>query len=390
MIYAVNRTAESVLGTLARSPRIGDLNPQFSAGWHETADRRKGRLETSWGVSASWNDVILQGPHFHVSNPFNKSPNSTMRNNLDWSPVDLEALEPDAIPATCYKPAGDRCAYDSGYTHWGNDQNPKAARDYYRVAWRRMAGNTNERTLISAVIPPGTAHVHPVHTFALESGDMPMLIVAASFLSSLVCDFMVRSVPKSEILFSTIARMPMSPTHPLRREVQLRSARLNCLTSAYSDLWAAGWDDNFPGDGWTIPEVGSFGEIGDVETNWGQRSPLRLAQARRQAQLEIDALVALMLDVTADELCTIYRTQFPVLHGYDRNRDFYDANGRLVPTSVIQVWKRKGDAIDEDERTAANASGYTYTYELPFRTLDREHDMRVAYAEFERRLAQRA
>jgi len=79
-----------------------------------------------------------------------------------------------------------------------------------------------------------------------------------------------------------------------------------------------------------------------------------------------------------------------VLHGYDRNRDFYDDNGRLVPTSVIQVWKRKGDAIDEDERTATNASGYTYTYELPFRTLDREHDMRVAYAEFERRLAQRA
>src|SRR6478609_6724744 len=132
------------------------------------------------------------------------------------------------------------------------------------------------------------------------------------------------------------------------------------------------------------------GELGDVDPCWTRNSPLRLAIDRRRAQLEIDALVALMLGVTADELCTIYRTQFPVLHGYDRNRDFYDANGRLVPTSVIQVWKRKGDAIDEDERTATNASGYTYTYELPFRTLDREQDMRVAYAEFERRLALRA
>ena len=59
--------------------------------------------------------------------------------------------------------------------------------------------------------------------------------------------------------------------------------------------------------------------------------PLRIAQDRRQALVEIDALVALMLNVTADQLCTIYRTQFAVLYGYDRNVYFYDANGRLVP-----------------------------------------------------------
>jgi hypothetical protein len=46
--------------------------------------------------------------------------------------------------------------------------------------------------------------------------------------------------------------------------------------------------------------------------------------------------------------------------------------------------------MTEDERTATNAAGNTYTYELPFVTLDREHDMRVAYAEFERRLAERS
>jgi hypothetical protein len=40
-----------------------------------------------------------------------------------------------------------------------------------------------------------------------------------------------------------------------------------------------------------------------------------------------------------------------------------------------------------EERTATNQAGNTYTYELPFRLLDREADMRQAYAEFERRLA---
>jgi hypothetical protein len=97
------------------------------------------------------------------------------------------------------------------------------------------------------------------------------------------------------------------------------------------------------------------------------------------------------LDLPVEQLCTIYRTQFPVLWGYDRNTYVYDANGRVAPNSVLTVWRRKGnDRITEEERTVTNASGNTYVYELPFVTLDREADMRTAYAEFERRLAERA
>ena len=148
---------------------------------------------------------------------------------------------------------------------------------------------------------------------------------------------------------------------------------------------------DLPDDSWTggLEYLGRS-EISAVSNLWSDTSPLRRASDRRQAQVEIDALVALMLDVTADELCTIYRTQFGVLYGYDRNVYFYDVNGRLVPNSVLTVWRKKGDRISAEERTATNQAGNTYVYELPFVTLDREADMRQAYAEFERRLAERS
>lgn len=121
--------------------------------------------------------------------------------------------------------------------------------------------------------------------------------------------------------------------------------------------------------------------------SWDSSTPLRRASDRRQALVEIDALVALGLGLTADELCTVYRTQFPVLYGYDRYTYLYDANGRLVPQEVLKVWRTKGDNLSVEERTATNQAGNTYTYEPPFQFLDREADMRAAYAEFERRLA---
>ncbi len=121
---------------------------------------------------------------------------------------------------------------------------------------------------------------------------------------------------------------------------------------------------------------------GDVGPIWIADTPLRVAVDRRQAQVELDALVAVALGLTADELCTIYRTQFAVLYGYDRNVYFYDANGRLVPNSVLTAWRKKGNRVTEEDRTATHPAGTTYVYELPFITLDREADMRAAYASF--------
>ena len=210
-------------------------------------------------------------------------------------------------------------------------------------------------------------------------------------MSSIVADLFVRSSPKSAIPFRTILSLPYVNNSGLDTCLRLRALRLNCLTSAYANLWSSCWSPDFRHDSWTGGLAHSRRpELGTVGPTWTSGTPLRIAADRRQALVEIDALVALMLGLTADELCTIYRTQFAVLYGYDRNVNFYDANGRLVPNSVLSVWRKKGERITVDERTATNQAGNTYTYELPFVTLDREADMRQAYAHFERLLAERS
>lgn len=391
MVYAVNRATAAVLDKVSRAKRISELNLEFSPGWHEKNDRTKGYFELEWGTPGSWREVILQGPHLFVATPIYKTPNRTMQNKADWSATDFEALAADAVPVTAYRPAGDRHRYDRDYTHWGDDEDRRPARDFYRIAWRCMAANTGERTLIPAIIPPGSAHVDGLFAMGGPSCDLRLMASLAAQIGSLVSDFSVRVAPKSTIRAGTANRIAVAIDGPLDSLLVHRSLRLNCVTEAYADLWRGCYSAKFQDDDWTGGLVHLRRRpLGEVGSEWDADTPLRIAADRRQALVEIDALVALMLGLTADELCTIYRTQFPVLYGYDRNRDHYDANGRLVPNEVLKVWRQKGDRVTEEERTATNQAGNTYTYELPFLTLDREADMRQAYAHFERLLAERS
>lgn len=396
MVYTVNLATARALGIVAERSRLASLGLEFSQGWNETIDYSKGFFATGWGEPEEWRDVILQGPHLHVANPFYKAPNETMANNLDWSPVDLESLARGARPVTAYKPHGSRAQYDAQYTHWGGGSR-MPARAHYRITWRCMAANTGERTLIPALIPPGAAHVDGAFSAGFADARPKTLALVAGVATSLVCDFSIRAAPKSTIRAGGFARLPwIGDGAHLAGPLVLRTLRLNCLTDAYASLWSEAFSAIDPGDNWVggLEYPGRLG-LADVASAWSDNVPLRRASDRRQALVEMDALVALTLGLTADELCTIYRTQFPVLYGYDRNKYLYDTNGREVPTPVLQLWRKKGldetsvEGLSEEERTHTNASGNTYVYELPFRTLDREADMRQAYAHFEKVLAER-
>lgn len=376
MVSTVNTTTSRTLATLSHRPRINSLELRYSRGWDESIDRQKGRFIRSWGPS-SWDDAIIQGSHLYVSTPLYKQPNQTMANQRDWTSTDLEALSPSAQPVTQYKPAGDRATYDRLYTHW--DSSP--ARNHYRIAWRRMAPLTGERTLASAIIPPGPAHIDALFSAASETVSDTPLVAAA--LSTLLSDLLIRAGASTNIRERAVSRLPLPPaSSPFTKRIILRSLRLNCITDAYADLWAECWDEAFLDDS---PILERYDER-PIGPEWAADTPLRRAEDRRNAQAEIDVMVAMMLGVPIEDLCTIYHTQFAVLYDYDHGRGqgayVYDANGRQLPTPVRQAWeKRQRPSSNEDmplsERTHTHpGSGVSYVYDLPFHIRDRESDFR--------------
>ena len=374
MVSTVNSAASRTLTTLATQPRIGTLNLRFSPGWNETTDFQKGLFSKKWG-SASWDEAILQGPHLYVSTPLYKQPNESMLHNQDWTSTDLEALSPSALPVTQYKPTGDTTTHN----HLDIHRNNYPTHDYYRIAWRKMAPLTGERTLATALIPPGATHIDAL--FSAASNSQQDVAFTAAIMSTLLSDLLIRAGASINIRERAIARLPLpSLRSPLAKRITLRSLRLNCITDAYADLWAKCWDEVFLDDS---PILERYDDR-PIDPEWTADTPLRRAEDRRNAQAEIDVMVAVMLGVPIEDLCTIYRTQFAVLYDYDHGRGqgayVYDSNGRQLPTPVRQAWeKRQRPTSNEDmplsERTHTHpGSGVSYVYDLPFRIRDRESD----------------
>lgn len=365
-VYTVNTDAAAVLKKLSAAPRVKKLGLQFSRGWDESIDKKKGYFDSSWQIPESWNDVILQGPHLGVSTPMIKQPNPTMKHNQDWSEIDLEAIPEDFIPATAYAPNRDeKPTYDADYGSWKSENRPVLVSKQFRVAWRQMAALTGFRTMYPSLIPPGTQHVNGVISTGLLDANVPWnnLATVGAFLSSFLSDFELRAIGSH--LWPAIIELTPLRTDFLQEKLNQRYLRLNCLTSAYAPLW-----EEITGEQWTTD------------------TPLRNAKERWHAQNEIDAIVALSLGVTADELCMIYRTQFPVMRRYDQE-DLYDANGRKVPKDIAKLEGKlkPGEELSEEQRKWTHPqSGVTYTFEYPFAPLDREADLRAAYARFEKEL----
>jgi hypothetical protein len=385
MLYPVNRASAEVLDKIALAPRLGDVDFAWTSGWNEATYRRAGYFERRSGVTTEWRDAILQGPHLTVATPLYQQPYAVVRSNRDYSELDLEAVNADFIPRTNYQRAKPYSEYIASYPKW--NERPSTA--YFRLAWRKMADAATVRTLHAAIFPPGPAHVDLVRSATVGDGYAD-LAVAAGIWASLVVDFFVKVTGIGDLTHSVVRRLPHVRHHALEGHLVLRALRLNCLVQPYRPLWGELFDQGWQTDGWA-PSVGldpsvntDKPSLGDVKPTWSWDTPLRRDADRRQALVEIDAIVAVMLDLTSDELVTIYRTQFPVLQKYEREA-LFDAHGRQVPRELAKEHrKRDGNLAPE----ALTVNGKTYA--LPFLTVDREKDYRLAHVHFSRLAEERS
>nr|WP_280238151.1 DNA methyltransferase [Nocardia abscessus] len=372
MLYPVNRASADVLEKIAAAPRLADVTFHWTAGWHESADRKLGYFESRSAVPDSWDDVILQGPHLTVATPIYQQGNPTMRSNADYSPVDLETLPEDFIPRTNYQVARPSAEYLAAYPHW--DGGPSSS--YYRLAWREMCDSATVRTLHAALVPPGPAHVGGI--LSLTVSDPSDLAVMSAITSSLIADFLIKVMGVGHVKVSTLGKIPHVRTHALEPNLTLRALRMNCLVAEYASLWLQLYDSRWQDDSWVPAETAARNHesaLGAVSSTWTRQTPFRTAADRRQALIEIDAIVAVMLGITAEELLTIYRTQFPVLQRYEREAR-YDANGRQLPTKVASEL-RKDPTLGRSDITVDGI-----TYAAPFTGVDRERDMELAHSHF--------
>src|SRR5262249_42923694 len=137
-----------------------DLKGEYYATemWHETHSRMDGTIRRDTRYPNSIKEWILSGPHFFVANPFQASARENCSHNKDYDDVDLISIPDDYLPRTNYVPA---CSAEE-YRRRTPSFQDKPLTEFYRHVHRRQLSPSGERTLINAIVPPGTAHIHPV------------------------------------------------------------------------------------------------------------------------------------------------------------------------------------------------------------------------------------
>ena len=352
-------------------------------------------------VFGSAEQVVLQGPMFHVGNPFYKTPRRVSRTNADYDTIDLVNIPDDYLPRTNLVPGLAPSEYRNRLTrcHWDPT---KSHVDFFRIAFRAMISVNGERSLINALIPKGFAHVNSVESIAF--GCFEDLLNAAALFSSVPLDFYIKASAKQNFHDSDASGLPWVDVGSTARH---RILRLSCVTEAYKELWDTSatslsvlpWSSNDPRLEFDGPVEGPV--------VWDRTAGLRREFSRRQALIEIDVLVAQALGLSLDQLIEIYRVYFPVLQRKERST-FFDQTGRIVWISAkgmgnVGWFDSRGKSPTRtawEKILAENPSELTCTaiddtmpggpHEVtrhflgPFTQCDRIEDYRRAWAHFER------
>ncbi|MFM2253004.1 MAG: hypothetical protein RJB68_1341, partial [Pseudomonadota bacterium] len=161
---------------------------------------------------------------------------------------------------------------------------------HYRIAIRRIARNTDERTLFCTVLPPNSVVVHSLFVNVDKILDPQTSLYLCAALNSFVADYFIRQQVTSNVSQFAIHLLPVPrpiASDAAFRSVVSRAARLICTTAVFDDL---------------AKSVGLQGHQGGA-TDSTERAKMRA---------ELDGLVAHLYGLSEEEFTHILGT-FPLV-----------------------------------------------------------------------------
>jgi len=222
------------------------------------------------------------------------------------------------------------------------------APERYRLAFREIAADTNERTFIATILPVPSPHCYTIRTFEtyyprLNGNNIELvykyplshLLFWAGICNSFVFDFVAR-IKTTTHLSTTYNDLPLPDCDKSgwSRALILNSARLICIDQRFDDLWKGVFRNDYNFSAYLIPESTSknYGpaheheirqqlrnDFENLTPEWGphcgvhDRLPDRRDTGdRAQLRAEIDAYVAHLYGLSRDDFAYILDT-FPVL-----------------------------------------------------------------------------
>ena len=413
---------EEILDVIKRfsdfKKHVIDYNTIITEGLNETISVDKKQIIRKTKCADTKNmEMIFSGPHVFVANPYYKTPREQCILNSDYDIIDLSTLSGSYSARTNYIPnipiSDFRNLFVGFYKGQGTDG---VVYDdwfsYYKAAFRRQIGADSERSLSGAIIPPNSAHIGGVVSVTFDNYDD--LVEFSSCCSSTIWDFYVKILKISDVRINRINSFPLGIADKYKPSLFARTLLLNCLTTAYSDLWQEMWDAAYKQETWSIddPRLKPFDQLHE---DWSWDIPLRNYFERRQALVEIDVIAAMALGLTLEDLEMIYTIQFPVLQQNEADT-WYDQKGNIVftcskgltgvgldrkrntKTGMLGWEDIRGEQIDENTYAGTSPThthtidpakselygGQQVTYYAPYTKCDRIEDYRRAWAHFEK------
>lgn len=348
--------------------------------YNETSAKNENLIIEQEGNPIDASQLVFLGPNIWIGNPYNKTARFPCVEKSDYDNVDLYELEDKRgyLPRTKYfSTEGLRaCApiFENGEKYTNS----------YKILARRRLNLSMERSLISAIVPKKSLHVHSV--LGIHADRKEQLLTIAACLNSVVFDFYIKTFGKEDLYENTLGNLPLFEGK-MTKYLWSRVLLLNAIGNEYDELVADILPNIDSKDGWArnndrLPRSSFVQLLSDkhfVSSDY----------ARRELLLEIDVLVSIMLGISLTDLQNIYRLQFPVMKQYEEDT-WYDINGKIVYTcnkNIPSLSRKEWDDKKENSQISAlvecNAEKEAVFY-APFICADRLSDYKEAWDYFSR------